>query len=526
MKSVSTRASLVVLLVGGSLLASCSRQADKNEGASKPAVVATDTAAKEELCAAHGAPKSLCFICDPSLRDPNRPWCNEHAKYEDRDWDCHPELQDKARLYCKEHSLYEDECFLCHPELLPKRSSAEQPVAAPKTSSASSAGGTVLKCKEHGVPEAECGICHPDRLAQTKPGEGLQVRLPSEEAATKAGVVTGSATVDSVSPGVDGFAELTFDQGKLAQITPMVGGVIRSVDANLGSHVKEGEVLARITSAEIGSAQGAYLKAIADAHLRSDTVERERGLRAERISSEKDLQEAEASHQAAVAEVRQAKQQLAVLGLSDGQIDSLARQQSTPGVLEVRAPFAGEIVERNAVRGASASAGTPLFTLADTSVLWAMVNIPETMLSRVRVGQDVVLTIDSFAGETFLGKLTWLSPQVDDRTRMTQARAEVPNTDGRLKANMFARARIVTSTSDHAVLVPQKSVQDIGGTSVVFVKEAQDLYEIRHVQLGAKRGDDVEVVEGLAQGEALVLSGSFALKSQFLISRLGAGCTD
>lgn len=71
-------------------------------------------------CAAHSAPKALCFICDASLRDKGRLWCNEHSRYEDRCWICHPKAQDKNRLWCKEHSLYEDECFLCHPELKKK----------------------------------------------------------------------------------------------------------------------------------------------------------------------------------------------------------------------------------------------------------------------------------------------------------------------------------------------------------------------------------------------------------------------
>lgn len=71
-------------------------------------------------CAAHNAPKELCFICDANLRDKGRLWCKEHSRYEDRCWECHPEAQDKNRLYCKEHSLYEDECFICHPEVRQK----------------------------------------------------------------------------------------------------------------------------------------------------------------------------------------------------------------------------------------------------------------------------------------------------------------------------------------------------------------------------------------------------------------------
>lgn len=70
------------------------------------------------VCDAHKAPKSMCFLCDASLRDQKRLWCNEHDRYEDRCFLCHPEAQDRSRLFCSEHSLYEDECFICHPEII------------------------------------------------------------------------------------------------------------------------------------------------------------------------------------------------------------------------------------------------------------------------------------------------------------------------------------------------------------------------------------------------------------------------
>lgn len=508
--------------------AACSKQTEQaaaDAKSTKPAAEAK-AAGGGAKCDAHGAPKELCFICDASLREKGRLWCKEHNRYEDRCWECHPEAQDKNRLYCKEHSLYEDECFLCHPELLKKDA------AAPESKSGASTGGetkpvaTALMCKEHGVPEDECGICHPELLTQKAAGQGLKVRLPSAESAAKAGVVIGTPSVDAMAQGIESFAEVTFNQNKLAQITPLVGGIVKSVEVDLGSRVKQGDLLARVTSVAIGEAQSAYVKALAEDRLRDKTLERERNLRAQRISSEKDLQEAEAAHQAAVAAVQQAEQQLRVLGFEGEQIQTLAEQKGTPGVLEIRAPFAGEIVERTAVQGAMVEMGKPLFTLADTTTMWAMVNIPESLLSKVHVGQKVELTVESLPGEIFAGKLTWLSAKVDDRTRMARGRVEVGNADGKLKAQMFARARILLSNSDRAVVVPRSALQNVSGTTVVFVKSSEDVFEARPVRLGAKRDSYVEIVSGLKPGEPVVVAGSFALKSQFLISRLGAGCVD
>ena len=516
---------LASLVVTGALLTACSKQTERPTADAK-AAAESKAAASGGKCAAHNAPKELCFYCDPSLREKGRLWCKEHNRYEDRCWECHPEAQDKNRLYCKEHFLYEDECFLCHPEL--KKKDAAPAEGNPKASANNEAKPTaaVLLCKEHGVPEDECGICHPELLSKKQPGQGLKVRLPSKESANKAGVVVGSPGVSQMQQGVECFAELTFDQNKLAQITPLVGGVVKSVEVDLGSRVKEGDLLARITSVAIGEAQSAYLKALAEDRLRDKTLERERNLRAQRISSEKDLQEAEAAHESAMAAIQQAKQQLMVLGFDEQQIEALSGQKGAPGVLEIRAPFAGEIIERAAVRGAMAEMGKPLFTLADATALWAMVNIPESQLPRAQVGQKVQLTVESLPGRTFTGTLTWLSARVDERTRMAQGRVEVANADGRLKAQMFARARIVTSNSDQAVVVPQSALQNVSGTTVVFVKSSEDVFEARPVQLGAKLNGDVEIVAGLKATEPVVVAGSFALKSQFLISRLGAGCVD
>ncbi len=116
--------------------------------------------------------------------------------------------------------------------------------------------------------------------------------------------------------------------------------------------------------------------------------------------------------------------------------------------LEVRAPFAGEIIERTAVRGALVEAGKPLFTVADRSVMWAMLNIPESALARVKVGQKVELRVESLRGQVFTGKLTWIAAEVDDKSRMARARAEVANPEGALKAKMFAKARILTGSNE------------------------------------------------------------------------------
>jgi cobalt-zinc-cadmium efflux system membrane fusion protein len=158
--------------------------------------------------------------------------------------------------------------------------------------------------------------------------------------------------------------------------------------------------------------------------------------------------------------------------------------------------------------------------------MWAMLNIPESALGKVQEGQTVELQLDSIPGRTFTGKLTWVGAEVDERSRMARARAELPNPDGVLKSRMFARARILTRKADGALVLPASAVQQVEGQPLVFVTLADDLFEARAVRLGAKFDGRLEVLEGLKPQEQVVVAHGFPLKSQLLISRLGAGCAD
>ena len=253
--------------------------------------------------------------------------------------------------------------------------------------------------------------------------------------------------------------------------------------------------------------------------LSHQTLERERKLRAERVSPERDLQQAEAEHRAAC-------QHLRTLGFTEDQIDVLGAQPQEQVLMDVKAPFSGEIVDRTAVRGALMEMGKPLFTLADRSTMWAMLNIDEAALARVKVGQEVELRVEALPGRTFKGKLTWIAAEVDERSRMARARAEIPNPKGELRARMFARARILTRIAEGATLLPSSAICSLEGKPFVFVKLADDLFEARAVNLGITLDGQLEVLHGLKPAEVVVVNHGFALKSQWLSSRMGAGCAD
>ena len=443
-------------------------------------------------------------------RDPKRLWCEEHGRYEDRCFICHPELRDRSRPFCEQHFLYEDECHLCRPELKKKHPHDAESSAVPKMEASNTDDSQPLMCKEHGVPEAECGICHPELAASLAHGEGLKVRFASPEAAQKAGIQTAKPELGDVGESVECYAEIVFNRNKLAEIVSPVSGRIAHIDVSLGDQVTTGALLAAVTSPEIAEAVNAE-------RLAKQTLERERRLYAQSISSQKDLQAAEAAYETA-------RQKLGALGFTETQLGPVEGKRGS-AALELRAPFAGEIVERNAVQGSLVEPAKPLFVLADRSTMWAELHVPEAELESVKVGQRVELRLDIVPGRSFAGTLTWVAAQVDERTRMARALAEIPNPDGSLRARAFARARIVTTSANAAVTVPRSAIQVVDGKPFAFVKLADDLYEARAVRIGAKDADRV-AVEGLTASDEVVVAHSFVVKSQLQISRLGAGCTD
>lgn len=370
----------------------------------------------------------------------------------------------------------------------------------------------VVMCTEHNVPEDKCAVCKPEEANKLQPGQSMQVRLPAENSAALVGIETTKAEQGRMADSVDCVAELSFNQNALAQVSAPAAGIVESVSVDLGSRVEEGQTLARLWSAAIS-------EAVAKAVLARQTVLRERALRGEGVTSEQSLQEAEANYRAAYQAAR-------TYGFTDEALETLAKQPKAPVYVEVKAPFAGEIIDRSAVRGALVDTGKPLFSVVDHSTVWAMLQVPEQSLGRVKIGQTVELRIDSLPEKVFLGRVTWVAPAIDEHTRMARVRAEFGNPDCELKDKMFASARILTRKTETATLVPEAAVQHIEGRTYVFVKREADLFDARFVSLGARFGGKQEILAGLGVDEQVAVKHAFAVKSAMLMSHLGAGCAD
>jgi cobalt-zinc-cadmium efflux system membrane fusion protein len=400
---------------------------------------------------------------------------------------------------------------LCHPEL-----------ADTATRSGGSTAG--LQCTEHDLTENECGICHPDLAADLEPGEGLKVRLESAESAELAGIRTAPPIEATNHRNSSFLARVTWDQNNYAHVTPLAGGVVREVEANVGDTVLKGQRIATLNSPEIARAKSAYLSARAEEELARTVLERERRLVEERVSAQQDLDQAKAEHRKATNATATARQHLLNFGLTEQAIRHLETTGSTSSALEILAPLSGTIVDRHAVAGEVVKPGDAVFAIASLANMWLELSIPENRVASVSLGQKVIATFDAQPGLRAEGHLTWVGSSVDESSRMVKGRAEVSNADGMLRDGMFGHARVLSSTAVEGLFVPRDEVQYIDDRAYVFVRLEGDLFELRSVVLGAADGPRMQIAQGLAADDDVVVEHSFTLKAELLKSRLGAGC--
>jgi RND family efflux transporter MFP subunit len=320
----------------------------------------------------------------------------------------------------------------------------------------------------------------------------LSVTLTAEAVAT-AGLKTEAAAVRPVSRRISAAGEIEWDARRVVHLTARTSGRLERVLAVRGDRVREGQLLAEVYSPDYLASQAECLQAAA---------------RARRLAGD-------ASEEAlARAVLAGARERLALLGLSVREIEAIEESGRPRPLLPVRAPLAGTVLQADAVAGDAVELGTSLFRLADPSTLWACLHIQEKDLRDLRAGAEVVLRTQAYPGEEFLGRLALIGDIVDPATRTIEGRVEIGNPRGRLKAGMYVEGTAPAGDARPALVVPDESVQDDEGQSIVFVKTGERTFARRLVEVGGRFAGAVEILKGLTAGETVVTSGSFLLKSE------------
>jgi cobalt-zinc-cadmium efflux system membrane fusion protein len=322
------------------------------------------------------------------------------------------------------------------------------------------------------------------------------------------------------------YFEVEFNENRMARITPLAGGIVHEVRHDVGDHVEAGEVLVLLHSAEVAKAKSNYLVALVDQDIRQETFEREKRLKEQRVSAEQDFLDAQAAHRTARLAVSNLRQRLLNLGLTPAEVSRIEREQDASADLQIRAPFSGTLVERNAVVGEFIEDGHSLFTVADLSTRWLALSVPAHDVDRVHAGQTMEARISELPGSVYTGNVTWVDAAVDPLTRMIRARALVMDPEQRLKTGLFGEGRISNGNRRPSAILPRDAVQAYEGADFVFVQDAPDLFLLRRVSLGDVEGENIHILAGLTPNDPVVVENSFIVMSEFLKSRLGAGCVD
>jgi cobalt-zinc-cadmium efflux system membrane fusion protein len=346
------------------------------------------------------------------------------------------------------------------------------------------------------------------------------VTLPVEES-SRVGLVVQPVSHSDFRIHRDFPGNVQPNQRNMAEITTLVRGRVVEVYADLGQEVKANAPLAILYSSELGLAQSAYLKARARLHVAEQAYARAKFLLQEKVIGEAEAQRRQAELLSIQAETNEARDRLKLLGMNDEEFRRLERTREIRSVVPIVAPFAGRIIGRKLTRGEVVETTENLFVVADLSEVWVQANIPERdipFVHSVHASGDAQaeVRINAYPREVFNGTITYVGDVLDPVTRTMQLRLELPNSDGRLKPEMFATIRLFSESQPARLAIPEAALQRDQGRTFVFVRRTATEYEARDVQVGESNGALTAVLGGLSEGEQVVTQGAFVLKSELL----------
>ncbi len=307
----------------------------------------------------------------------------------------------------------------------------------------------------------------------------------------------------------------------LAEITTLVRGRVIDVYADLGREVKGGTLLALLYSSELGMAQSAYLKATAKLNVADRAFRRAELLLKEKVIGLAESQRREGEMISLRAEQREARDRLLLLGLTEEDLRHLDRNHTIRSHVPVVAPFDGRVIARNLTKGEVVETTEKLFVVADLSEVWVTAKIPEKDIPYIRndqngPGQLVEVHVSAYPGQTFQGNITYVGDVLEPATRTMRLRLELPNPERKLKPEMYATVRVYSDPEPNVLLLPETAIQRDRDRQFVFVQREPGLFEIRPVQLGDSNGKEVKVLGGVEEQDAVVITGSYVLKSELL----------
>jgi cobalt-zinc-cadmium efflux system membrane fusion protein len=335
---------------------------------------------------------------------------------------------------------------------------------------------------------------------------GLKIETVGEQPSAEAAGLMATGTVQANSY-------------KETPVISLVGGIVRSVNGELGQSVKRGQKVAVVFSNELADAQSRYLAAVAalDEHHRHHL----RTIKLVEIgaASRQELETATTQYREAETNVANLRQKLLLLGLSPQRIDSFNSTSQISSEVTVTAPSSGTLTSRSVNPGEVIEANKELMRVTDLSSVWVVGQVYEKDLATVRVGSGANVTSDAYPGRVFRGRVSYVDPKIDQATRTAQVRIELANPGQMFKIGMYVNVAFgaLGVAEKTTPVVPKDAVQTIGSQQIVFVaSEKPNEFVLRPVRPGPESNGFYPVLEGLAVGDRIVTEGSFLLRAEWL----------
>ncbi|MBF0093511.1 MAG: efflux RND transporter periplasmic adaptor subunit [Alphaproteobacteria bacterium] len=319
------------------------------------------------------------------------------------------------------------------------------------------------------------------------------------------GVKTEAAALRSLNRVVRAVGSVQADERRLAVVAPKFEAWIETLNVDTtGATVRRGQPLMQVYSPELVLAQQEYLVT---------------------WTSQQSLKDADPrARQASTALAEGALQRLRNFDIDGAQLDRLRREGKAARTLTLTSPADGVVLEKTAVRGMRFMPGETLYRIADLSSVWVIADVFEQDLGLIQPGQEVHVAVNAYPGRSFAGKVGFIYPALNAETRTAKVRIEIPNPEGLLRLALYATVEFTAPMAAEQVLtVPESAVIDSGKRQVVLVERGEGGYEPRPVKIGARAEGYAHVLEGVADGERVVVRANFLIDAESnLRAALGA----
>jgi len=310
-----------------------------------------------------------------------------------------------------------------------------------------------------------------------------------------ANVATVAAQQSVMNKEINAVGIVQYDQTRQAKVTAWIAGRVDKLHVNaVGMYVSKDKPVAELYSPDLLATQQEYLLAVKSRdQLKSSPIPA--------ISGNGD------------GLVASARQRLMLFGVKEGQIAELEKAGKPNIRLPIYTPQSGVVIEKMVQQGQYVNVGEVLFNVADLSRVWVEIELYENEFSSIRIGQRVEIRSQSFPGKAFSGKIAFIYPFLDPKTRTVKARVEMPNPGVKLKPDMFVNA-IIKLPLGSSIVLPVTAVMDSGKRQTVWVETAPGMFEPRDVQVGERTDDKIQILSGVKVGEKVAVSGAYLIDSE------------